>query len=101
MARLMAQIGGLIVAGALVYLAVAEIWLGGANSVLFRRLIFAGAACLALCPVFWIFGRGAAGLASRGCPRCGCRVGRGRIYCDEHRQEAINEYRDQQRGQGP
>ena len=97
MARFLGRAGGLIVAGALVYLAVAEIWFGGANSILFRRLIISGAVCLALCPVFWILGRGAAVLAGRGCPRCGRRVGRGRIYCDEHRQETINEYRDRQR----
>jgi len=93
------QIGGLIIAGALVYLAYGEVRGGGADVVLFRRLLFGGAACIGLGVVFWILGRGAAGLAARACPRCGRRVARGLIYCEQHRQETINEYRDKQRGQ--
>jgi hypothetical protein len=95
-ARFLTRAGGLILVAALVYLAWGEVRGGGADPVQFRRLILAGAASVALGVVFWILGRGVAGIVARSCPRCGRRVARGRIYCEEHRQETINEYRDRQ-----
>jgi hypothetical protein len=97
MARLLSRLGGLAIAGAFVYLAVWETWMDGADNRLFLNLLAAGGASIAAGVVFWILGRGAAGLASRSCPRCGRRVGRGRVYCDDHLREAVNEFRDQER----
>ena len=56
--------------------------------------------CLALGLVLSMAGRGMATLVGRSCPRCGRRVARGRVYCEDHLQETINEYRDQQRNRG-
>ena len=100
MARYLARLGGLLLVAGLVYLAIWEIWRGGANAAVFRRFMVAGMVGLGLAGALWALGAGVAGIAGRGCPRCGRRVGSGRIYCDEHRQETINEYRDRQRGQG-
>jgi hypothetical protein len=97
-ARLLIRLGGLVIVGALVYLAWGEVRGGGADTVLFRRLLLGGVLCVGLGVVVWVLGRGVAGIVARSCPRCGRRVGRGRIYCEEHRQETINEYRDRQGG---
>lgn len=96
-ARLLLRMGGLILAGACVYLAVWETWRGGADNALFLKLLGAGGASIGLGVVLSILGRGAAGLAARACPRCGRRVGRGRVYCEDHLKEAVNEFRDQER----
>jgi hypothetical protein len=95
--RLLLRLGGLTVVGTCVYLAVWETWMGGADNALFLRLLGAGGAGMAAGVVLMILGRGAAGLAARQCRRCGRRVGRGRVYCDDHLKEAVNEFRDQER----
>lgn len=97
MGRALARLGGLLVAAAFVYLAVWETWRGGAEAGLFRLLLLVGGIGLGAGAVLGILGRGAAGIAGRSCPRCGRRVARGRLYCEAHLQEAINEYRDRQR----
>jgi hypothetical protein len=97
MARFLIRFGGLALAGAFVYLAVWETWMGGADNRLFLNLLGAGGAAVAAGLVVWMLGRGVAGLAGRSCPRCGRRVARGRVYCDEHLREAVNEFRDQER----
>lgn len=97
MGRALRRIGGLLVAAAFVYLAIWESFRGGADAGLFRRLLLAGVVSLGLGVVLAILGRGAAGIVARSCPRCGRRVARGRRYCEEHFQDAINEYRDEQR----
>ena len=95
--RMLLRLGGLAMAGACVYLAVWETWRGGADNALFLRILTGGAAAVALGVVLMALGRGAAGLAARACPRCGRRVARGRVYCEEHLREAVNEFRDQER----
>ena len=91
------RIGGLLIVGAVLYLVIWDIFLGGADNTLARRLLLAGGAALAGGVVARMAGRATAGILSRSCPRCGRRVARGRVYCDEHLQETINEYRDRQR----
>jgi hypothetical protein len=100
MGRALRRLGGLLVAAAFVYLAIWESWRGGADAGLFRLLLLAGAISLGLGLVLAIVGRGAAGIVARSCPRCGRRVARGGRYCEEHFQQAINEYRDEQRRKG-
>ena len=65
-----------------------------------RILAGAGLLCMVVGAGLWIAGRGMATIVSQSCPRCGRRVGRGRVYCEDHLQDTINEYRDQQRGKG-
>jgi len=94
------RIGGLLIVGALLYLVIWDIFLGGADNALARRLLLAGGASLAGGVVARMAGRATAGILGRSCPRCGRRVARGRVYCDEHLQETINEYRDRQHDKG-
>lgn len=98
MARLFVRLGGIVIVADFLYLAIAEAFGGGARPALFRNGLKIGGLGLALGFVFWLCGLGMAGIANRSCPRCGRRVARGKVYCDEHFQETINEYRDQQRG---
>jgi len=95
------RFGGLIVVLDLVYLAVGEV----VDEVVvddawFTAALLAGAACIAGGIVLWFVGRATASLAGRTCPRCRRRVPHGRIYCDEHRSEAINQQRDRERQSG-
>jgi hypothetical protein len=66
----------------------------------FKTLLFAGAAAVAAGAALKILGRGVAGFVARSCPRCGRRVARGRVYCEDHLKETIDEYRDRQRDGG-
>ena len=100
MARALVRLGGLLIVASVVYLAAAQILAGRPDKELFRNLAVAGTLCVATGLVLWMAGRGMAALVGRSCPRCGRRVGRGRVYCDDHLQETINEYRDQQRKRG-
>jgi hypothetical protein len=100
MARGLVRLGGLLIVASVVYLAAAQILAGGPDKALFRNIAIAGTLCLALGFVLSIAGRGMATLVGRTCPRCGRRVARGRVYCEDHLQDTINEYRDQQRNQG-
>ncbi len=100
MARALVRLGGFLIVAAVVYLAASELIRGGVDNTIFRNLAGAGAICLATGFILSIAGRGMATFVSRSCPRCGRRVARGRVYCDEHLQETINEYRDQERGKG-
>ena len=60
----------------------------------------AGGLCLAAGLLAKAAGRTTAVLVGRTCPRCGRRVTHGRVYCEEHLKETIDEYRDQQRESG-
>lgn len=100
MSRILIRLGGLMIVLDLVYLAAGELWFGGVDNVLFRNFLMAGAGCIAAGCVFWFAGWTAARVAGRTCPRCRRRVAHGRIYCDEHRSEAINEQRDRERNSG-
>ena len=97
MARFLIRIGGLGIAAAIVYLAVGEMFLHGADKALFMTLIWASGISLGAGVIAWAAGRVTAGLVGRSCPRCGRRVARGKVYCEEHMRETINEYRDRQR----
>lgn len=100
MANVLLRLGGVLIVAAVVYLAAAEVLSGAPDRKAFWYIALAGAACAGAGLVLAIAGRGMAVLVGRSCPRCGRRVARGRVYCDEHLQETINEYRDQQRNKG-
>jgi len=100
MGRILVRVGGFLIVAAVVYLPAARLIGGQENHRVFKGLAGAGVICLAAGGLLAIAGRGMATLVSRSCPRCGRRVARGRVYCDEHLQETINEYRDQERGKG-
>jgi hypothetical protein len=100
MGRVLVRLGGLLIVAAVVYLTAGRLITGRENSRVFRALAGAGVICLGAGAVLWIAGRGMATIVSQSCPRCGRRVGRGRVYCDDHLQDTINEYRDQERGKG-
>jgi len=70
------------------------------NNRVFGYLAGAGGICVAAGIVLAVFGRGMAAVVGRSCPRCGRRVARGRVYCEDHLQETINEYRDRERKKG-
>jgi len=97
MTRLFFRIGGLLILGSIIYLAVAESMGGGADNQLVRKILIGGALCFAGGVVSWAAGRAMATMARRGCPRCGRSVARGRVYCEDHLADTINEYRDEQR----
>lgn len=101
MSGLLIRLGSLIVVLDLIYLAVGEI----VDEVVvddtwFRTALAAGAASIAGGIILWLVGRATASLVGRTCPRCRRRVAHGRIYCDEHRSEAINQQRDRERLSG-
>ncbi len=100
MSRVLVRLGGFLVVAAVVYLAAAQMIRGEVDNKVFLRLAGAGAICVAVGVALAVFGRGMATVLGRSCPRCGRRVARGRVYCDDHLQETINEYRDQQRNRG-
>ena len=100
MPGLLLRLGVILIVGDALYLAGAEAFAGGADAGLFRTVLGAGAACLAGGGVLRLMARARAGIVARSCPRCGRRVARGRVYCEDHRAEAINEYRDRERQRG-
>jgi len=100
MSRLLVRLGGLLIVAAVVYLAAAQMVRGAVNDKVFWAFAGAGAIGVAAGMVLAVFGRGVATVAGRSCPRCGRRVARGRVYCDDHLQATINEYRDQERKKG-
>ena len=100
MGRILVRVGGFLIVAAVVYMPAARLIGGQENARVFRSLAGAGVICLAAGGLLAIAGRGMATIVGRSCPRCGRRVARGRVYCDEHLQETINEYRDQERGKG-
>ena len=100
MSRVLLRVGGFLIVAAVVYLPVAQTILGSVDKKIFWNLAGAGTICVALGIVLTVFGRGVAAVVSRSCPRCGRRVARGRVYCDDHLQETINEYRDRERNKG-
>ena len=97
MSRLLPRVGMLLIVGAVLYAVLGETVFGGIDNQRAKMALIAGGLCLAAGIALRIAGRATAGIVSRGCPRCGRRVARGRVYCDEHLQETINEYRDQNR----
>ena len=99
-ARVLIRLGGLLIVAAVVYLPTSRLITGQENFKTFRNLAGAGMVSLLVGGVLWMAGRGMASIVSRSCPRCGRRVARGRVYCDDHLQDTINEYRDQERGKG-
>ena len=100
MGRMLVRLGGLLIVVAVVYLPASRLIAGKENPKVFRIVAGAGLICMVVGAALWIAGRGMATIVSQSCPRCGRRVGRGRVYCEDHLQDTINEYRDQQRGKG-
>jgi len=100
MARALLRLGGLLIVASVVYLAAAQVLTGSVDARLFWIIAVSGLVCVAVGLLLSLAGRGMAALISRSCPRCGRRVAAGRVYCEEHLQETINEYRDQQRNKG-
>ena len=97
MARALVRLGIVLIVASVVYLMAAQIVSGKPDNAMFMKVALGGAGCVAAGFLLSLTGRGVSAIVSRGCPRCGRRVGRGRVYCDEHLQETINEYRDEQR----
>ena len=97
MGRLLLRLGGLLLVGGVAYAVLGETVLGRTDHTVVRALLAAGVVSLAAGWIARAAGRATAGLIGRSCPRCGRRVKPGRVYCDEHLQETINEYRDNQR----
>jgi hypothetical protein len=100
MGRALQRLGGVLIVASVVYVAAAQILAGDVNRKFFWIIAASGCVCLALGFLLSIASRGMAVMAGRSCPRCGKRVAPGRVYCEEHLQETINEYRDQQRNRG-
>ena len=100
MSAILHRIGLLLVAVDLLYLVIAEAYWGGVDEPLFRSVLWGGGIFIVGGSVVWLAGRAAAGVSSRSCARCRRKVARGRVYCDDHFQESINEYRDQERQKG-
>ena len=97
---LLYRLGGLLVLGDILYLVVWQSAMGGIDDRLFRILLAAAAVCLLGGLVMSIVSRARSGISGPTCPRCGRRVARGRVYCDDHLKETINRYRDEQRQKG-
>jgi hypothetical protein len=97
MASLLIRLGSLLVVGDLIYLAVGEGTMGGADNHLFRTVLACGGLSLAGGFVLWALQRARSGMSGPTCPSCGKRVARGRVYCEDHLVETINRYRDEQR----
>lgn len=100
MSRLLFSAGMLVLAGAILYLVVWDIFRGGADYELVKTALTVGGGGLAGGAVVWVLGRVTAGMVGRSCPRCRRRVNRGQIYCEAHLTQAIDEYRDEERRRG-
>ena len=100
MASLLYRLGTLLVVADVVYLFLFDAFWGGASPGLFRTVLAAGAACLVGGFVVSMVFRAKSGMTAPTCPRCGRRVARGRVYCEDHLVETINRYRDQEREKG-
>src|SRR5262245_15877253 len=96
MGSLLYRLGGLVLVADIVYLVVAETARGGADAGLFRTGLAASAACLAGGFVVSMVLKAKSGITAPSCPKCGRRVVRGKMYCDDHLVETINRYRDEQ-----
>jgi hypothetical protein len=94
------RIGTLLFIGDLLYLVIGEAYWGGADDQLFRLGLWASGVVMAGGGLAWVAGRASAARAGRSCVRCGRRVTRGRVYCDDHFVETIHKFRDQQRRKG-
>jgi len=95
-ASLLIRLGTLLVVGDLIYLAVGEGAMGGADNHLFRTILAAGILSVAGGLVLSALQRARSGISGPTCPSCGRRVARGRVYCEDHLVETINRYRDEQ-----
>ena len=100
MGALLVRLGGLILVADIVYLVVWETSRGGADAGMFRTGLLAAAICFAGGLVMSVVARARSGITARACPKCGRRVARGKLYCDDHLVETINRYRDEQRHKG-
>lgn len=100
MSGVMIRLGGLIIVLDLVYLAAGEFLLDGVDDGWFRAALKSGGMCIAGGLALKLAGRATAHVVGRTCPRCRRRVAHGRIYCDDHRSEAINQQRDRERQSG-
>jgi hypothetical protein len=96
MGSLLARIGGILLVADIVYLVVAETAAGGANAALFRTGLAASAVLIVGGFVVSMVLKAKSGITAPSCPRCGRRVVRGKMYCDDHLVETINRYRDEQ-----
>jgi hypothetical protein len=97
MASLLVRLGTFLIVGDLVYLAVGEWVLGGADNHLFRIILALGVLGLACGLLLSFLQRARSEIIGPTCPSCGKRVARGRVYCEDHLVETINRYRDEQR----
>jgi hypothetical protein len=97
---LLYRLGGLLILGDIVYLVVWQGAMGGADNHLFRTILGAAAVCLLGGLLMSLLSRAHSGITVPTCPRCGRKVARGRVYCDDHLKETINRYRDEQREKG-
>jgi hypothetical protein len=97
MASLLVRLGTLLLVGDLIYLAVGEWILGGADNHLFRTILASGALSLVGGFALSFLQRARSEIIGPTCPSCGKRVARGRVYCEDHLVETINRYRDEQR----
>ena len=93
------RLGGLLILGDIAYL-VWQAARGQSDFQVFRMVLGAAAVCLLGGLVFSIVSRAKSGISFPTCPRCGRRVARGRVYCDDHLKETINRYRDEQHQKG-
>jgi len=101
MSAFLYRVGILLIVGDIVYLAGAQVLTGGeANKRVFQMTLGLAGACLVAGLVLTLVTRAKTGLTANTCPRCGKRVARGRVYCEDHLVEAINRYRDEQRQKG-
>ncbi len=93
------RLGGLLILGDIAYL-VWQAARGESDFQVVRMVLGAAAVCLLGGLVLSIVSRAKSGISFPTCPRCGRRVARGRVYCDDHLKETINRYRDEQHQKG-
>jgi hypothetical protein len=97
MGAFLLRLGGVLLVADIVYLVVWDTSRGGASPLLFRIGLLVAGACVTAGVVMAIVARGRSVITAKSCPRCGRRVARGRVYCEDHLAETINRYRDEQR----
>ncbi len=100
MAGILIRIGIVLIVLDVIYLTLWEVYAEGADGALFRTVLKAGGISLAGGLVVWMLGRAVAFVTARTCPVCRRKVAHGRVYCDDHRSEMINRYRDHDRARG-
>ena len=98
MGGVLIRFGALLIILDIAYLTLWEVFAQGADDDLFRLVLKGGGVLIGGGILVWALGKVTSRRGGATCPKCSRGVVHGRIYCDAHRSDTINRYRDRERG---